>query len=132
MPRKEEVVVKKKKGAGKAAAEDDVPKSKLDLTIRDKKSGDKKKGAASDGPSKGKDGSKGKSAPEKPEVDKKAPKAKGKPAAQPETNGDYLGDMDLPPSSSSEDEEEPERRQPLYTAEDKRQDELKVKVRSST
>ena len=128
MPRKEEVVVKKKKGACKASAEDDVPKAKLDLTIRDKKSGDKKKGASSDGPSKGKDGSKSKPASEKPELDRKAPKAKGKPTAQPETNGDYLGDMDLPPSSSSEDENEPEKRQPLYTGDDKRQDELKVKV----
>ena len=123
-------MVKKKKG--KNTADEEVPQTKLDLTIRDKKAGDKKKGGPGDAGSKG---SKSKAAAEKPEEPKKpskAAKARGKPVDEPADDGDYLGDMDLPPSSSSEDEEEENaRRQPLYTAEDKRQEELKVKVRAS-
>ena len=52
------------------------------------------------------------------------------PPKEPEGNGGYLDGLDLPSSSEESDsgDEQNGRHQPLYTAEDKRQDELKLRV----
>lgn len=136
MPRKEEVQPKKKSASARSTADEQtVPKSKLDLSIRDSKAAgkdkDKKKGAAGDANGKAKDSKAKLAAAGLAEPEKKPAKGKKAPAKQPESNGDYLDGLDLPSSSESEDEPENGRHEPLYTAEDKRNDELSVRVRFS-
>ena len=137
MPRKEEPQKAKKSSKAPAQADDGVPKSKLDLSIRE----GTRPGKDSKKPANGKqDKQQGKPSSARevlaalaggaPEPAEKRP-AKGKkgPGKQPEAAGGYLDGLDLPSSSSSEDEaEENGRHEPLYTAEDKRNDELRVRV----
>ena len=137
MPRKEVTEPKKKSSSTRSTAdEQSVPKSKLDLSIRDSKaagkSKDKGKTTAGEANGKAKDSKASKlAAAGLAEPEKKPAKGKKAPAKQPESNGGYLDGLDLPSSSESEDEAtENGRHEPLYTAEDKRKDELTVRVRS--